>query len=175
MKSIYKLNISLALILLAFGLMAATEANAQIKAGGGLAYGTNIERLGIQANGYYTIPANEQIRAGLEYTYFFPESYDGGSSRFSEFNINGNYLFYEEDEISAYALGGINHSTSSVNVDGNEFFGGMSTSGSSTGLNIGGGAEYLADFGSLYGELKFVISDFDQLVLSVGTRIPFDI
>ncbi|MEX0929818.1 MAG: hypothetical protein WD266_05920 [Balneolales bacterium] len=171
MKFIYKLNLSLAALFLATCLFNVTETIAQIQAGGGLAYGTNVEKLGLQVNGYYTIPANEQIRAGIEYTYFFPENYEGGgSSRYSEFNVNGNYLFLEEDEITAYGLAGLNYTT--VSWSGNQFFG---ASGSRTGLNLGAGAEYQAGFGVLYGELKFVVSTFDQLVLSLGTRIPFDI
>ncbi|MEX0773090.1 MAG: hypothetical protein WEB89_09165 [Balneolales bacterium] len=175
MKFLYKTNLCLTTLLLCLGLMTATEANAQVKAGGGLAYGSEVTKLGIQANGYYTIPANEQIRAGLEFTYFFPESYEGGSSRISEFNVNGNYFFYEEDEISAYGLAGISHITSSVSWDETSFSGAGGASGSWTGINLGGGAEYEAGFGSLYGELKFVLSTYDQLVLSVGTRIPFDL
>lgn len=173
MKLNNKLNLILVAFVLLFVCLTANGANAQVNAGGGLAYGTNVEKLGLHINGFYTIPANEQIRAGLEYTYFFPENYTGGSTRFSEFNINAHYLFYDEEELAAYGLAGINHATSSVNWD-DSFFGAGGTSGSWTGLNIGAGAQYNVGFGSLYGELKFVISTVDQLVLSVGTRIPFD-
>lgn len=41
------------------------------------------------------------------------------------------------------------------------------------GINVGIGTEYYLDFLSIYGELKYVLSDFDQLVLGAGARIPF--
>lgn len=174
MNCMCKINLNLACVVIIFGLLAAAETKAQVNAGGGLAYGTEVEGLGLHLNGFYDIPNHEEIRAGAEFTYYFPESFDGGSVRYSEFNINGHYRFFENDDIAAYGLGGLNYMTYTVSYDEN-FLGFSGGSTSKVGLNIGAGAEYGVNFGSLFGELKFVISDFDQLVISFGARIPFEL
>ncbi|MEX0929155.1 MAG: outer membrane beta-barrel protein [Balneolales bacterium] len=151
-----------------------------LKAGGGLVYGTEIENAGLQLNGYYRLPANEQIFVGGDLTYFFPdsESFPGGSSsqRLLAININGQYHFYQENEIGAYGMGGLNYAmlrfSSEFDDIGDEFD--VSETESEIGLNIGAGVEYELDFGLIYGEIKFVISDFDQLVIGAGVRLPFD-
>lgn len=138
-----------------------------IKVGGGLIYGTEIEQLGLKIDGYYTI--NEQFRAGADFGYFFPEDYPGGDLTWYEFNLNGNYIFTQEESLTAYGLAGLNFTTLDISADNGDF-GGFSTSTTETGLNIGAGGEYAMDFGSLFAELKYVISDADQLVLGAGVR-----
>src|SRR5699024_18165 len=82
----------------------------RIQIGPGLAYGTEVENLGISVDGYYTI--NEQFRAGVGLTYFLPKSDDfgGGSIDYNYFavDLNGNYIFHNEDKLMAYALAGLN-------------------------------------------------------------------
>ena len=150
----------------------------RIQIGPGLAYGTEVEKLGISVDGYYTI--NEKFRAGAALTYFFPESndYPGGSVDVNYFavDLNGNYIFHNEDQLMAYGIAGLNIFRVSVDseVDG-EFAGTYSTSSSEVGLNIGAGLEYGLDFGNLVGELTYagLGGDVDQLVLKAGVR--FDI
>ncbi|MEX1136378.1 MAG: outer membrane beta-barrel protein, partial [Balneolales bacterium] len=128
----------------------------------------------LQLNGYYRLPANEQIFVGGDFTYYFPDEETAFDVEqrltWMEFNINGQYHFIEDDELRAYGLGGLNYISvrSSVEADGFE----ASDSESEIGLNIGGGVEYDLEFGLVYGELKFIISDADQLVLGGGIRIP---
>jgi hypothetical protein len=43
-------------------------------------------------------------------------------------------------------------------------------SDSEIGLNIGIGGETRLDFGSLFGEVKYVLGNWDQLVLTAGLR-----
>lgn len=171
--------------------MVTTEAKAQIqadattpaydlKAGGGLVYGTEIENLGLQINGYYRLPMNDQIFAGADLTYFLPdtESFSGGESSFRiiALNFNGQYHFFQDESLGAYGLAGINYAMlrSSADYDdaNNQFD--YSDTNSEIGLNLGGGVEYQVDFGMIYGELKFVLSDFDQLVIGAGVRIPIE-
>src|SRR5699024_6757073 len=82
----------------------------RIQIGPGLAYGTEVEKLGISADGYYTI--NEQFRAGIALTYFFPESNDFGDNsidiNYFAVDLNGNYIFYNEDQLMAYGIAGLN-------------------------------------------------------------------
>ena len=134
----------------------------------GLAYGGQVEKLGIRIDGYYTI--NENIRAGAELTYYFPEksSLMGTElkANFFAIDFNGNYFFYSKDQFSAYGLAGLEFGIMSVKVGGN------SDSDTELGLNLGAGAEYAMDFGNLFGELKLtgLAGNYDQLVIGAGVR-----
>ncbi len=76
----------------------------------------------------------------------------------------------EEENLTAYGLGGLNF----LNVSAKFESGGSSdtSSDSEVGLNLGAGLEYGLDFADLFGELKFVFGDADQLNLGVGLRFP---
>ncbi|MCW9708252.1 hypothetical protein [Fodinibius salsisoli] len=155
---------------LLFGLLLTfnTSSHAQegrIQAGPGLAYGGEAENLGISLDGYYTI--NEEFRAGAAFTYFF------ANDLYSSYaiDLNGNYIFHNEDELMAYGIAGLNIFTYSWDSD----VAGVDDSESEIGLNLGAGLEYNVDFANLFGELKFagLGSDANQLVLGAGLR--FDI
>lgn len=137
----------------------------EVKLGAGLIYGSEIEQLGIRADGYYRI--NEEFRIGGALGYFFPNDYGAGDLTWFEIDLNGNYIFYEEEEWTIYGLAGLNIMIISIDPDI-----GDSDSNSEIGLNIGGGLEYAVDFGAVFGELKFagLGGDADQLVLGGGVR-----
>ena len=156
-----KLLTSAFILFLSFGIH--TAATAQISVGGGLAYGENIEEIGLKLDGIYVI--NEEFRAGADIIYYFTE--DGIT--FWELNLNGNYLFVEEEDLVVYALGGLNYARQSFDIDGMN-----NPSNSEIGLNIGAGLEYDLDFAKLTPEIKYALSDFDQLVFSVGLRFPIN-
>lgn len=124
------------------------------KAGGGLAFGSEVEAIGIQAGAVYGF--NEEISGSADFIIFFPDNYD-----WWEFNLNAHYNFMAEDGVRVYGLAGLNSTT----LD-SEF----TNSNTEIGLNIGGGAEYGLDFANLYGEVKYVLGDADQLGLSAGLR-----
>lgn len=152
-------------LILFFGLMFfANDAFAQeeFNLGGGLVYGTEVEAVGLQVNGNYSF--SEQVRGAADIAIYFPDQPDGGDYSFWTFNANVHYLFHQEDGVNVYGLGGLNYANQEVSG------GGVSFSNSEVGLNLGAGAEYGVDFGSLYAELKYVLSDFDQLVLGAGVR-----
>lgn len=147
----------------------------RIQVGPGLAYGSEVENLGISVDGYYTI--NEQFRAGAALIYYFPdkEEFSGGeiTANYFSIDLNGNYIFHSEDQLMAYGIAGLN--ILSVSVDSDIDGASGSSSESELGLNLGAGAEYAMDFGNLFGEIKYagLGGDADQLVLGVGVR--FDI
>lgn len=143
-----------------------------IEVGVGLVYGSEIEQPGITADGYYTI--NEQFRAGLGLTYFFPNDFPGGDVTWFAIDLNGNYIFHNEDKLMAYGLAGINIINASVDFDADGTDG--STSDSEMGLNIGAGIEYTLDFADLFGEIKYggLGGDADQLAISAGLRFPIN-
>ncbi|MCH8567042.1 MAG: hypothetical protein LAT67_02205 [Balneolales bacterium] len=135
-----------------------------ITIGGGLGYGFDLEYLGINLNGYYSI--TPEIRAGLDILYYL-DDLDGVS--FWELNILGNYLFIDEDGLEVYALAGIHRFNVSFSNSG---FGGFSTS--QTGLIIGGGVAYDLGGISVYGEPKIsLVSAWGQFSLSAGVRYTF--
>lgn len=153
-----------------------------IKLGVGLAFGSGVgyggldNDLGIRADGYYAI--TPEIRAGADFTFYFPKSEGEVDLTVWELNFNGNYVFLDEDGLILYGLGGINITGVTVDVPSQSFggqtFGGGSSSDSEFGLNLGGGAEYALDFADLFGELKLsgLGGDADQFVLGVGLRFP---
>lgn len=143
-----------------------------ISIGGGLGYGTEIESLGIQAGGVYVI--NEEFRGAVDLIYYFPNDEFGYDFTWFEINANAHYLFVTEDDLIAYALGGLNIATLKFDYPDNQFFGGGSVSESEVGLNIGAGLEYDVDFAKLYAELKYALSSADQLVISAGLRFPIN-
>lgn len=152
--------LSFAIILLfSFGLSA--TAQAQWSAGGGLAYGSDVSELGLQLNGVYEI--DEDWRGSADFIYYFVS----GNVSISELNFNAQFIFHDEDELTAYAIGGLNYLRVSSS------FNGFSGSSSEIGLNAGAGLEYELDFGNLFAEAKLTISSFNQLVIASGLRFPF--
>ncbi|MCC5904724.1 MAG: outer membrane beta-barrel protein [Balneolaceae bacterium] len=136
---------------------------AQVTAGAGMAFGADIEQVGIQGDLHYRLSGMPSIHFGGGFTYYFPKD----NHDFYEINLNGAYTFYEEFMFRSYAFTGLNYARSKTAHQN------ASVSDSAFGLNAGIGAEY--DFGRLraFGELKYVISEFDQAVFTIGLRVPF--
>ncbi|MDZ4698198.1 MAG: hypothetical protein SH809_00715 [Rhodothermales bacterium] len=165
------------LVLSMLGLLALRpmDATAQLQIGGGLAFGTEIEKLGVQISANLPVAQEGKIRAAPDLIFYMKDDFGAGEVRWWEVNLNANYLFVEAEDYTIYALGGIN--IANVNFDYDievpEVPGfGFDASSTELGLNIGGGVEYGMAFGNLYGEAKYILSDFDQLVISAGVRIP---
>ncbi len=153
------------------------QTNAQeIHLGGGLAYGTEIEQIGFKAEAGYAF--TDEIRGSVDFIYYLPEDLGGGADfKWMEFNFNAHYLFLQEDELNVYGLAGLNFARLSVdipgvNIPGVGVIGGGESSSTEFGLNIGAGLEYDLGFARLAAELKYAISDADQLVIAAGLRFP---
>lgn len=135
-------------------------------------YGFEVEEPSIGANGFYSI--TDEIRAGAEFIWFFTDSgIDDVDFNVYEFNVNGHYIFQDEDGLKLYGLAGINHITFSWDTPNNQTGFRVASSFSETGLNIGGGVEYDAGGFFLFGEPKFTLSDADQFSINVGARMQF--
>ena len=155
--------IILASILFGLFMLSATTVQAQeAKLGAGLTYGTEIEAIGIEANG--VLGFTENLRGAADVKIFFPDSPSGVDNSFWELNANAHYIFVSKANATVYALGGLNFANQEVSV------GGVSVSSSEVGLNLGGGAEFGLGFATLYTEAKYALSDFDQLDISAGLR-----
>lgn len=133
-----------------------------IKVGGGLVYGSEVEAIGLQANGVYGF--TEEISAAADVSIYFPDGYDWWA-----INLNGHYNFHAEEGTSVYGLAGLNIATLSFDVDLGQF-GSASGSDSEVGLNLGGGAEFDVEFAHVFGEAKYIIGNADQFVIGAGLR-----
>ncbi len=163
-----------------------TIVTAQFKIGGKLAYGSEIETLGIGAKGTYEI--NDKITGSGELLFFFANNQDVGftevKTRITTLNTDVHYnLDLDTSPVSLYALGGLNFNFAKTTVELNNsaFPGFVGVGGSSEasdtfiGLNIGAGGSYpIKDNLELFSELKYVISDFDQVVFSFGVLFKLD-
>ncbi|MEM1322582.1 MAG: hypothetical protein AAGG75_20120 [Bacteroidota bacterium] len=125
-----------------------TSTNAQLGLGGGLVYGSEADAIGVSAKGKLIL--SEVLAAVPNFTYFFVDNGDVNT-------INGDlhYFINNSNNFDLYALVGLNVAMGTINTE--------------IGLNLGGGLEIMVkDNVAAYGEVKYVLSDFDQLVIAFG-------
>ncbi len=159
-----------------FSSASAQTEEGDIVLGAGLVFGSGIgageldNDLGIRIDGYYTV--TPEIRAGADFTFYFPDSAGEFDLTVWELNFNGNFIFLDEDGLMVYGIGGLN--ITGISQEFPTSSGTRSTSNSELGLNLGIGAEYTLDFADLFGELKLggLGGDADQFVLGAGLRFP---
>lgn len=133
--------------------------------GGHASYGTeDFSKAGVGAHATYLV--TEDIAGAAALTFHFP----GDDITFWDLNVNAHYRFTIDEDYTPYVGGGINYSH--ISVDDTDFgFG--SVSSSEVGLNILAGVFLeLANGMRPFGEARFVFSDADQLVLTVGLSLP---
>lgn len=150
-----------------------TVSQAQISVGGGLAYGLDIEEIGIQASGTYVL--NEDMRLGADIVYWLTPSEHNFNFTMLEINANYNYIFHNENDLMFYALGTLGIHYAKVSYDG-PGSGALGNLGSDTelGLGVGAGMEYNLGSVKLYAEPRIFLSGFDQFALAAGLRIPIN-
>lgn len=166
MKNISKLFLTIVIFIGMSNLAAAQTVveKGDITVGGGLTFTTGVRgggggEIGVNANGFYSI--TDEIRAGAGLSLFF------GDFSPTQFNIDGHYLFINEDGLVVYALAGLGFWSWSF-----EAFG-FSTSVSTSGLNLGGGIEYdLGDF-YIFGEPKLTTIGGTPINITGGLRFRF--
>lgn len=154
-------------VTLALALSTQLSAQIDILPGIGLTVGTaEGAGFGMQFRG--DVDITDTWGGSLNFIPYFNSGYS-----YWEVNFDGHYMFLDTDPWSAYALAGLNLSTFGVSGLGGIIPGVNSTK---VGLNIGGGARYeIAENILLYGEIKYIISSFDQLVISVGGLYRFQL
>lgn len=132
-----------------------------------LGYGSKIEQIGIGANAEFGL--TDKLKIAPSFLYYFTEDHDFVKTNLWELNGNVNYYFIDQNDLGVYGLGGLNYTHISAKAN----YMGYSHSDSSgkIGLNLGAGLNYnITDRLSPYAELKFVISDYDQLVAMIGMK-----
>lgn len=106
----------------------------------------------------------EEIRGGVDYTFYLIGERD---LRASEFNINAHYFIRNRDNVIVYGLGGIN--ISSVTGDSERW--GNNVESRRFGLNAGVGLEIDFESFSIFGEPKFTLGGWTQLMMTAGARM----
>ena len=151
------------LILIGFCLFSAFATQAQTRVGAFLAYGTEVENLGVGVNGEFYF--NDKITLVPSFTFYMTDDSPGVNTSLWEANINGQFFFASEQTALIYGLAGLNYTHSKVEIlDETDRNGEL-------GINIGVGADFDINSDIVpFAQLKYVISDFDQLVLSGGVR-----
>lgn len=153
--------------------LVSTEASAQTETriGGLIAYGTEIENIGIGANAEF--PIIDKLTISPSFIYFLPKDEFGIKINWFEVNANANYYFLDEEKIDVYGIAGLNYTNVKVSFeDQDDFFGeDFDTSDGRVGLNLGAGANFDIN-GSItpFAEIKYVIIDGGQLVIAGGVK-----
>ncbi|GGD92956.1 hypothetical protein GCM10011412_33630 [Maribacter cobaltidurans] len=135
-----------------------------------LAYGTEVENIGIGVNAEF--PIIEKLTVSPSFIYYLPKKVSGVSINWFEFNGNANYYFLDEGNINVYGQAGLNYTNVRLSYDG-AYSGFLSSAASDgrLGLNLGGGANFQMGGNILpFAELKYVIIDEGQLVLAAGVK-----
>jgi len=168
------IKVTVVAVLLFFAFMPNT-ANAQSKdfsLGAKLAYGTEIENIGIGINAEF--PIMEKLTISPSFIYYLPKDETFVKINWFEVNANANYYFVQDEEFDFYGLAGLNYTNVSVKYDGpyaGLILGNTSDSDGRLGLNLGGGANWnLGGSITPFAEVKYVIIDGGQLVLAAGIR-----
>ncbi len=172
MRKITILSLFAAFVL--FGYSANAQETGEIRAGVGLAYGTQATidltngdgkgALGINIGLEYFF--TDIISAAPSYTFFFKEEEGGASFSTSSFNLDGRYYFSDG---MFYGLFGLSFAAAKAEVSG---FG--SATDNETGINIGGGAMIpIGDALYFNGQAKYN-TPFEQLVIQAGVAYRFN-
>jgi outer membrane protein X len=138
---------------------------AQFAARGGLSYGTEAEHIAIHLGGEYEI--TEDITGAATFNYYLT----GDDYNYWGLNFDGHYIFEQDSGLELYPLAGLNfsHWGFDSGIPGLDF------SETKLGLNVGGGVRYpVSDQISLIGEVKYILSDFDQLVITAAALYFFN-
>lgn len=122
-------------------------------------YGSEIENFGLGAKFQHGV--TDAIRGEVAFNYFFKKNY------LKNWNVEatGHYLLDLSEKATFYPLAGVTYSNWKAFEESEGKF----------GVNLGCGVEYDIDSKlSVGAELKYqIISDFDQIVFSVGATYKF--
>lgn len=152
-------------LLLAAVISFSASAQGTTRVGGLLGYGSEIESFAIGGIAEFMIKDNMAISPSL--VFFFPKTESGYKSSLWELNGNFNYYFLTEGSAQVYGLAGLNLAGAKTKVGDTEVY-----SDTELGLNLGIGSNFVTTNDKLlpFAEIKYVISDFDQLCIYAGVK-----
>lgn len=166
-----KMKLLFSAFLLLFGSSFLASAQEETRFGAMLAYGTEIENLGIGVNAEF--PIMEKLTISPGFIYYLPKGEGGLDINWWELNGNANYYFSNTESLSFYGLAGLNYTHVKVSYDGNTGLGNLDldTSDGRIGLNLGAGANFKIGSSIIpFAEAKYVIIDGGQLVIAGGIK-----
>ncbi|MGY0391860.1 outer membrane beta-barrel protein [Bizionia sp. KMM 8389] len=155
-----------------FLLAASISMQAQIAIGGGLAYNEKISGPGITVKGVLHITDAIAIAPGV--TYFFGSSLYGYNQNTLAVDLNAHYNFdLVESKLQVYPLIGANYSNYKTGVSYYSFYyDTYEVSDSAFGVNIGAGGRWkFSEKLSVYLEPKYVVSDYEQIIINAGVLL----
>lgn len=164
MKSLFKATIAIVLF------FTVTNASAQISAGGGLVYGTDINNIGFSLNGNYEF--NEKWSAAPSFTYFLKKDY----LTWSSLDLNANYQITDVENIGAlYGIGGLALTFWGFDAGGlglEEYSGLLDTNTMEFGISIGAGLNIsTSEKMAIAPEIMYTIGGVNYLRLGVKLMI----
>ena len=165
MKNLFKA------VFVLFALFAFTGANAQISAGAGIHYGTDISNIGFSINGKYQIDDNWS--AAPSFTLFLKKDY----VTWSALDLDANYKITEIDKVgSLYGLAGLNMTFYKIKFDYDlgEWGGQYSetSTGTEIGFNLGLGIDVpLGEKLALAPEVRYTLGGVNYL--RVGAKLMY--
>ncbi len=166
-----KLKLCITSFCLFIGGLFISNAQVETRVGAMLAYGSEIENIGIGATAEFGIL--EKLSIAPSFIYYLPKEEGPIKWNWWELNADANYYFLQDEGFQLFGLAGINYSQIEVKSDVNPAFGGGSyeVSDGKIGLNLGAGVNL--DLGGNimpFANLKYVIIDDGQLVVGAGVK-----
>lgn len=165
-KSFRNYTLILSVMMLIF---TTSKMQAQIAIGGGLGYNEKISGPGITVKAEFNITDAIAVSPGV--TYFFGNSLYGFNQNTLAVDLNAHYFFHLiENKLKIYPLLGANYSNYKTGASYYSFYyDTYEVSDSAFGINIGAGGRWqFSEKLSVYLEPKYVISDFEQIVVNAG-------
>ncbi len=170
MKNLFKVLVVLTLIFSVSGV------KAQMSAGPGLVFGTDINNIGFSANGKYEF--NEKWSAAPSFTYFLKKDY----VNWSALDLDANYQITEIENVGGlYAIGGLNLTFWKVKYDYDydlgeygDFSGSINGNGSDAGVNLGLGLNVPAgEKMAIAPEIRYTLGGANYL--RIGVKVMFSL
>lgn len=123
------------------------------------------DAIGFQARSHYRF--HEKGRAGINYTHYF-DGFDASlSQKVIEWNLDGHYIFINNEENITYILAGFNYTKSTEVLEALSY--------SEVGWNIGAGGRFgIGEQLAATAEIKYTVSNANQLVLGLGVAYIFE-
>lgn len=158
-----------------------TKATAQISIGPGIAYGTEINNIGLSLNGKFEI--NEKFAIAPSFTYFLKKDF----VTLSSLGINANYEITKiENTGILYGIGGLGVTFWSIDgrgfiekeygfqIPAGPFSQGYDANTTEIALNLGVGLNIFAgEKMNIAPEIMYTFGDIEYL--TIGTKILFDL
>lgn len=141
--------------------------------GGQVGLGTEIESFGMGIRVDYALASKFLLAS--DFMYYFGDDDFGIEVDWWDLNFNANYLIeINNPDVVPYVLGGLNIARSAVSCGG--ALGPICEDFSETnlGFNVGGGVDFFLASIALFGEMRYAISDANQLVLAGGIKLPLN-